>query len=110
MKHELAPVVKGKLVDEYTRCVHYHTPFDIIAIKFKCCNEYYPCFECHEEVAGHKSEVWKKNEFDKRAILCGICNSEMTVQEYLASDSRCPRCNSAFNPNCSKHYHLYFEI
>jgi len=110
MKRELAPVVKGNLIDEYTRCVHYHTPLDIIAIKFKCCNEYYPCYECHEEVAEHRSEIWKKNEFDTNAILCGICTHEMTIREYLASNNRCPQCHSAFNPNCSKHYHLYFEI
>ena len=110
MKSELAQVVKGKPIDEYTRCVHYQTPLDVIAIKFKCCNEYYPCYECHEEVAGHKSEVWKSIEFDTKAILCGICNHELTIHEYLASSNRCPHCHSAFNPNCSKHYHLYFEI
>jgi len=110
MKSDLAPLVKGKLVDDYTRCVHYQSPLDVIAIKFRCCLEYYPCYECHEEVAGHKSEVWAKNEFDTKAILCGVCNYEMTVHEYLASNNRCPHCGSAFNPNCSKHYHLYFEI
>ena len=110
MKSEIVPVVKGRTVDEYTRCVHYHSPLDVIAIKFKCCNEYYPCYECHVEIAGHKAEVWRKSEFDTKAILCGICNHEMTIHEYLASGNQCPHCNSAFNPNCSKHYHLYFEI
>jgi len=104
------PAVKGKLIDEQTRCVHYHSPLDVIAIKFKCCGEYYPCFECHEETAGHKSEVWKRNEFDTKAILCGICGNEMTIHEYLASNNQCPHCHSDFNPNCNKHYHLYFEI
>ncbi len=55
-------------------------------------------------------DVWKKDEFDTSAILCGICNNEMTIREYLTSNNRCPHCNSAFNPNCSKHYHLYFEL
>ncbi len=109
MKHE-APPVKGKSIDEYTRCVHYHSPVDIIAIKFKCCNEYYCCYKCHDEVAKHKRDVWKKDEFDTSAILCGICNNEMTIHEYLTSNNRCPHCNSNFNPNCSKHYHLYFEL
>ncbi len=109
MKSELAPVVRGKTVDQHTRCVHYHSSVDIIAIKFKCCNEYYPCYECHEETAGHRSEPWKKNEFDTKAILCGICNNEITIREYLTSNNRCSNCHSAFNPNCNKHYHLYFE-
>ena len=110
MKKDVAVVVKGRVIDEQTRCLHYHSPLDIIAIRFKCCNEYYSCYECHEEEAGHNSEVWKRNEFDTKAILCGVCGNEMAVHEYLTSNDHCPHCNSAFNPNCSKHYHLYFEI
>lgn len=102
--------MKGKPVDEYTRCTHYHSPLDVIAIKFKCCNEYYPCYSCHEETADHEHEVWKENEFDAKAVLCGICKNEMTIYEYFASGNRCPFCHAAFNPNCSKHYHYYFEI
>jgi len=110
MKKDVAVVVKGRVIDEQTRCLHYHSPLDIIAIKFKCCNEYYSCYECHEEEAGHNCEVWKRNEFDTEAILCGVCGNEMAIHEYLTSNDHCPHCNSAFNLNCSKHYHLYFEI
>lgn len=102
--------VKGKLVDANTRCVHYHSPLDVIAIKFKCCDEYYPCYDCHREAAGHRAQLWAKKEFDTKAVLCGVCDHEMTIHEYLAGDNRCPNCSSAFNPGCSKHYHLYFEI
>src|SRR5258705_4448908 len=102
-------MVKGKLVDDQTRCVHYHSPLDIIAIKFKCCQDYYPCFECHAETAGHKAEQWSKEEREVKAILCGICNTELTIREYFDSANACPHCKSAFNPNCSRHYHLYFE-
>ena len=107
---KLGHVIRGRTIDEHTRCVHYHSLLDIIAIKFKCCNEYYPCHECHKEGARHENEVWKKNEFDTRAILCGICDHEMTINEYLNCSNHCPDCNSPFNPNCDKHYHLYFEI
>jgi uncharacterized CHY-type Zn-finger protein len=110
MNTTLPVIIKGKTVDEYTRCTHYHSQVDVIAIKFKCCNEYYPCYECHEEEAGHMREVWTKNEFDKKAVLCGICKNELTIHEYLASGNHCPNCHTDFNPNCSKHYHLYFEI
>jgi len=102
--------VKGKLVDDQTRCEHYHSPLDIIAIKFKCCEEYYPCYKCHEECADHEAEVWKREEWDTKAILCGVCKEELTINEYMSSGNYCPRCQSAFNPGCSKHYHLYFEI
>lgn len=103
-------VIKGNPKDEYTRCEHYHSPYDVIAIKFKCCNEYYPCYYCHQEKADHQPEIWKKSEFDAKAVLCGICKNEMTIHEYLNSNNCCPYCHTAFNPNCKNHYHLYFEI
>src|SRR5437879_846693 len=91
-------LVKGKTVDEYTRCVHYHSPLDVIAIKFKCCRIYYPCHECHQEEADHQPQVWSKDEFDRKAILCGICKTELTISEYVACDNRCPVCSASFNP------------
>ncbi len=102
--------IKGNTVDEYTRCVHYHSSRDVIAIKFKCCHDYYPCFTCHEEQAGHEHRQWKRNEFNEKAIFCGICKTEMTINEYLNSNNACPFCGTEFNPNCSHHYHLYFEL
>jgi uncharacterized CHY-type Zn-finger protein len=105
----MSPKIKGKVIDDQTRCVHYHSPVDVIAIKFKCCAAYYPCYYCHEEEAGHQAEVWQKNEWQTKAILCGVCKTELSINEYLASGDQCPTCKAAFNPNCNKHYHLYFE-
>lgn len=110
MIDQQAPVVKGSTVDAFTRCLHYHSPLDVVAIKFKCCDEYYACFSCHEEVADHPHQVWTKNEFQEKAILCGACKTEMTIRQYLDASNHCPNCQTAFNPNCSKHYHLYFDI
>jgi len=101
--------VYGKLFDDETRCEHYHFPVDVIAIKFKCCNRYYPCYQCHEETTEHKAETWSKEEWNEKAILCGVCKTELTINEYVNSGNRCPHCDVAFNPNCSKHHHLYFE-
>lgn len=101
--------IKGKLIDDQTRCVHYHSSLDIIAIKFKCCNHYYSCYYCHDEEMDHPVEVWKKNEHTNNAILCGVCKQEITIQQYLDCDNICPFCSSKFNPNCANHYHFYFE-
>ncbi len=101
--------IKGKTIDDLTRCEHYHSPLDIIAIKFKCCNEYYPCYYCHQGTSDHLVQVWKKNEHSTKAIFCGICKHEMTIKQYLTCDNKCPFCNNKFNPNCSNHYHFYFE-
>jgi uncharacterized CHY-type Zn-finger protein len=100
--------VKGYLVDDDTRCTHYHSLLDVIAIKFKCCDAYYACYYCHEENAGHPAQRWEVNEFDTKAILCGICSGELTIAQYKAAGFSCPHCNASFNPNCVKHNHLYF--
>ncbi len=105
----MPPVVKGNTIDEQTRCVHYHSVLDIIAIKFKCCNTYYPCYFCHEQAAGHKTEQWLETEFETAAILCGNCKSELTINQYKVCNDQCPMCKSAFNPKCANHNHLYFE-
>ena len=106
----LGIAIMGQPIDHQTRCKHYHTPFDIVAIKFKCCDQYFPCYSCHEETVSHPVEVWRKEERDKKAVLCGVCGYEMTIDQYLASKDQCPVCRSHFNPNCSKHYHLYFQL
>jgi uncharacterized CHY-type Zn-finger protein len=101
--------INGKPVDEQTRCVHYYGPLDIIAIKFNCCNQYYPCYYCHEEAADHPVAIWEKAAFNTNAVLCGNCLKEMTIQAYKDCNYKCPFCEAAFNPKCVNHDHLYFE-
>ena len=100
--------IVGARVDGETRCAHYRSERDIIAIKFKCCGRWFPCYECHAEFAGHAAEVWRKSEFNEPVILCGGCGQRLTAREYLDSESVCPRCGRAFNPGCVSHHHLYF--
>lgn len=100
--------VFGADVDAETRCAHYRSEIDIIAIKFKCCGEWFPCYECHVEQSEHAAEVWAQTEFDARAILCGGCGHQLTINEYLNCDSVCPQCRRRFNPGCARHYDLYF--
>lgn len=104
------PPVLGPTVDAQTRCIHYRTVLDVIAIRFACCGEFYPCHLCHEETAGHPSRPWPAASRHERAILCGLCRCELTIQEYTRSphDPRCPRCGAVFNPRCSRHHALYF--
>ncbi|WP_105992423.1 CHY zinc finger protein, partial [Staphylococcus agnetis] len=102
------PTVYGQVIDDETRCVHYSTILDVIAIKFKCCNKYYPCYKCHNEAESHRPKRWKEHEFNEKAILCGVCKHEMTINEYMLIEA-CPRCNAHFNSRCKLHYHLYFE-
>lgn len=102
--------VRGHLLDSETRCKHYHSRLDIIAIKFYCCGTYYPCFQCHEESGCGKHAVWPKEQFTEKAVLCGACGCEMTVEAYLSCHSVCPTCGADFNPGCSLHKEYYFEV
>jgi uncharacterized CHY-type Zn-finger protein len=101
--------VRGVEVDSETRCAHYRSERDIIAIRFKCCGEWFPCHSCHAELAGHTPTVWPKEESDTLAVLCGACGHQLTVSEYLDCGSKCPKCRREFNPGCAKHYDLYFD-
>ncbi|WP_089407193.1 CHY zinc finger protein [Granulicella rosea] len=106
---EPRPQVRGVGLDAQTRCAHYNSPIDIIAIKMKCCGSYYACKDCHDALAGHAVEVWPHREWDTPAVLCGACGLELTVRQYLACSNVCPGCGARFNPGCRHHYHFYFE-
>jgi uncharacterized CHY-type Zn-finger protein len=103
------PPVLGVDVDPQTRCAHWRSPLDVIAIKMKCCGDYYACRDCHDALSGHPAAVWPKAEWDQPAILCGVCGVELSVRQYMACDNRCGACAAPFNPGCRLHYHLYFE-
>lgn len=109
MKLEVEIPVRGVDLDPNTRCLHYHSQADVIAIKMRCCKTYYSCIDCHAALAGHLAEVWPRSEWHCKAVLCGVCGAEMTVLEYFDSGNRCSSCAALFNPGCRNHYHLYFE-
>jgi len=105
---DIPRAVRGIELDSQTRCTHYHSELDVIAIKMRCCQVFYACKDCHETLAGHAIETWPHSMWDQKAILCGSCGHELSISEYMASGYTCPACNSGFNPGCRNHYHFYF--
>jgi|SRR5215472_13411963 len=103
------PEVRGVNIDAQTRCEHFHGPTDVTAIKMWCCGIYYACKDCHEELAGHPIELWPESEWNEKAILCGACRTELTINDYLKGEFRCSACGGDFNPKCKNHYNYYFE-
>ena len=101
--------LRGIDVDAETRCAHWDSPVDVIAVRFGCCETYYPCVSCHDEATDHEAEPWPRARFDEPAVLCGVCRERLTAREYLASDDACPSCGAAFNPGCRAHHDVYFE-
>ena len=102
----MKPRVLGPVVDTETRCIHYSTPLDVIAIRFRCCGEFYPCHLCHEESVDHTAERWEDAD-QECAVLCGVCGHVLTIGQYAGAE-RCPSCDAAFNPGCKLHWGLYF--
>jgi uncharacterized CHY-type Zn-finger protein len=103
------PSVRGVDLDPQTRCAHYHSALDVIAIKMKCCGVYYACKECHDALADHAIAVWPRSERDQAAVLCGACGTELTIRQYMDCANTCPACRAPFNPGCQLHHHFYFD-
>lgn len=106
------PRVLGAVVDAQTRCEHYRGERDVVALRFACCGEFFPCFECHEQSAGHPAERWTAADLAERAVLCGVCAHRLSVDEYLrlGEDPACPACEARFNPGCRLHHERYFDF
>ena len=100
--------VRGVGLDDETRCTHYGTERDVVAIRFSCCGEYYACFKCHRALANHDAIPWPAYRRDDPAVRCGVCGTSMPAPVYVSGDT-CPDCGAAFNPNCAAHYSRYFE-
>ncbi|GAB3188553.1 LysR substrate-binding domain-containing protein [Nesterenkonia suensis] len=101
--------VAGAMVDDETRCAHYATPLDVVAIRFYCCGRWYPCLHCHDEAEDHEVLPWPAELHTARAMLCGVCRRQFSIAEYLQVDG-CSACGAAFNPGCSRHHPVYFEV
>src|ERR1700723_2096011 len=90
--------VRGVNLDAQTRCEHYRGSTDIIAIKMKCCGEYYACKDCHQSLARHPIEVGPKSECAQTPSPRAPAPTELTINQYMHCDSRCPNCRAPFNP------------
>ncbi len=102
-------VVRGAVIDDQTRCVHYRGGLDVIAIRFACCGEWYPCLHCHEADAGHPISAWPAGAGAEHAVLCGVCRTTLSIDEYVVAGC-CPRCAAGFNPGCALHHAVYFSV
>ena len=103
-------IVRGVSVGQQTQCMHYNSERDVVAIRFKCCDTFYACIHCHEELAGHSPLVWDRNEREAHAVLCGKCQKTLSIAQYLDCGNFCPLCGAAFNPACERHYDRYFQL
>lgn len=108
------PLLRGVGLDAQTRCAHYATARDVVALRFACCPAYWSCHRCHAELADHPAVPVPAGDFDRPHVLCGVCRTELSVTAYLAleatADPACPACGAPFNPGCAAHAPLYFDV
>lgn len=102
--------LRGLQVDPQTRCAHYDGAQDVIAVRFACCDVYYPCFRCHRAVTDHESRPWPADRRYEPAVLCGACGQTLSADTYLRADYTCPLCGAVFNPACAAHHDHYFAF
>ncbi|WP_192496797.1 CHY zinc finger protein [Pseudoclavibacter sp. CFCC 14310] len=103
--------VRGVDLDPASRCAHWHTELDIVALRFACCDTYWACTECHAQLADHAALPWPVDRAQP-AVRCGGCGSQFNASAYLTTmetiEPCCPVCGAAFNPRCSRHHDIYF--
>jgi len=100
----------GVALDDETRCTHYDSDRDVVALRFVCCDTYYPCIHCHSQLAGHNPERLVPDRFDEPAVLCGACRTRLSATAYLSGDDACPVCDAEFNRGCRRHRDHYFAV
>ncbi|BDZ38102.1 CHY zinc finger protein [Microbacterium suwonense] len=100
-------IVRGAVVDDQTRCTHYHSDLDVVALRFRCCGDWYPCVHCHDDSVTHPRMVWEPQDGSVQAAICGVCARTMSISQYRAA-AACPACGAGFNPGCVRHHELYF--
>ena len=81
------PLLRGVGLDAQTRCAHYATARDVVALRFACCPAYWSCHRCHAELADHPAVPVPAGDFDRPHVLCGVCRTELSVAAYLALEA-----------------------
>lgn len=95
------PLVLGPVVDNETRCVHYHLLLDVIAIKFKCCGRSIPATSAMKNARpiqlknGPRQSWLRPRSFFVAAVSCcslflstwdmgtGACHVERTLTQAV---------------------------
>ncbi|MFL4356214.1 CHY zinc finger protein [Streptococcus uberis] len=95
----------GMALDEQSRCYHYHSENDIVALKCQSCQKYYACYHCHDSLEDHLFVA--TNSQESYPVMCGVCQHLLSLKDY--QKGYCIFCQNPFNPKCSLHYDVYFK-
>jgi len=99
--------IYGVETDKEGRCIHYHSPQDVIANKCARCLKFYACYRCHDELEDHTFEPVDFEE--ENTVMCGSCGRLYSYKEYSCL-TKCKKCSHEFNPGCSLHKNVYAKF
>ncbi|WP_080792591.1 CHY zinc finger protein [Corynebacterium pacaense] len=88
-------------------CRHYNSEYDVVLNRCSTCGEFWACHLCHAEATEHPFGRMPLDAPD--STRCGACGLLMGYAEYSAQP-RCPGCGHPFNPGCSLHAGIYFDL
>ncbi len=84
-------------------CCHYDGPLDVVRNMCATCGRYWECYLCHAEAADHP---FGRMPIDAPfSTQCGSCGGVMAY-----GHERCSHCGQGFNPGCSLHAHIYYDL
>ena len=95
-----------------SRCAHWHSDLDVLALQSPCCSKFYACATCHDALEDHPLQPWPADtKLSTKVLLCGVCEATFSAGQYLSGDKFCPdpACAAPFNPGCRKHWHVHFS-
>ncbi len=104
-----APVIWGVELRRHgeSRCTHWHSELDVLAIQAACCRKFYACAACHDACEDHSLRPWPSStSVEQSALLCGVCRHSYSIQEYISGTEPpcCPACGASMNPGCKLHW------
>ncbi|WP_438835700.1 CHY zinc finger protein [Streptococcus pluranimalium] len=59
---------KGIVIDDNSRCQHYHSSQNIVALKYADCHSYYACYKCHGAMESHSFKATSADEV--KPVIC----------------------------------------
>lgn len=104
-----APLIWGVDLGRYgeSRCSHWHSELDVLAIQAPCCQKFYACASCHDACEDHSLEPWPSStSVEHNALLCGVCRHSYSIRAYINGPEppRCQACGVDMNPGCKLHW------
>ena len=110
------PAIEGVGLTRFaaSRCAHWHSELDVLALQSSCCGKFYACASCHDECEDHPLQPWPADTpLDTEAQMCGVCRQRISILAYINGPDppACPnpQCRAPMNPGCKLHWPLYFS-